>query len=816
MRIISFSKLCLISTMLVSAAIPHAMAQNEPVSSHGKKAKAGNRTQARAIPAGAAAVVSAPAGKSTVYLSSTSETFNVKAKHITRGALVTVSQKLLSQAPAGTNPLKVLSQLPGIMFQSAEPQGVDIWSQQLFMHGFQQQEIGFTLDGMPLGEQSLRNYNGLNTLLAISAENISRIDISQSAGAEDVASTSNLGGSLAYISRDPAHKMGGTINQGFGSYANYHTFLRFDSGDLNRTGTRFYTSYSRQDGQIWKGTGDQFIQQVNAKLLQPLGQESYFATYFDWADEHQFSTPDTSPEVIQKVGYKVANYYNGKQSGLQAAINAANGIFPSSFAGLEDPEDSAYYDATLNSVDYLGGMRAHLQLTDHLLWDTTAYGHGETNQATWTTPYYPSPNGSPLSELRKAPGIKRLGFFSRVQYETHDNALGGGIWYENNSYQSPEYVFQMPNIVNGKLTEKLPNPLDYWKNPFAKIFNQDYSTNTFTAFVQDTYRPIEHLALHFGFKSVLSTTRVGNGYANPDYYSPTTQLASGVGLTTAEAFLPHISADWHFLAHHELFFDISENVHTYAQCGYKLCASPFAVTQTAFDQGKSSFRPETAWTYAAGYRYSSQYAGLSIYGYRTNFNNRLQQVTSGSSVNPISTVSNVGGVTMNGVDTALTIMPVRNLVFTNSFSYDHATYDQNINEAGTVYHLKGAQIVNYPRYMYKTRLSYDWQGLTAYIDASFNSKRNFSYTGDVKVPSYWLSNLGIQYNLTHIGAIKRSLHPLKDLTLSLSVTNLQNTHYIATMGENGNPLNIATGALSYQSFLIGAPRMAFGSISANF
>ena len=64
--------------------------------------------------------------------------------------------------------------------------------------------------------------------------------------------------------------------------------------------------------------------------------------------------------------------------------------------------------------------------------------------------------------------------------------------------------------------------------------------------------------------------------------------------------------------------------------------------------------------------------------------------------------------------------------------------------------------------------------------------------------------------------VERSLSRVKDLTLSFSVTNLRNTRYIATMGENGNPVSIAHGAMAYQSFLIGAPRMFFGSISANF
>ncbi|GBD55801.1 hypothetical protein [Gluconobacter wancherniae] len=133
-------------------------------------------------------------------------------------------------------------------------------------------------------------------------------------------------------------------------------------------------------------------------------------------------------------------------------------------------------------ADYLGGLKAHIVLSDRLTWDTSAYGHGETTQSTWTTPYYPSPNVSPLSELRKAPGIRRFGVLSQVHYDIAHNQLGAGVWYENNSYQSPEYDFQMPNIVNGKLTEPLPNPLNYWTNPFAKIYNQDYSTNCSSIF----------------------------------------------------------------------------------------------------------------------------------------------------------------------------------------------------------------------------------------------------------------------------------------------------------------------------------------------
>ena len=138
--------------------------------------------------------------KKELFVSSTSEQFSVSGKRLVRGAVETVSQKLLSQAPAGTNPMKVLATLPGVMFQSDDPQGLNTWSVQIFMHGFQAQELGMTLDGLPLAELAYRNYNGLNPVMAISSENVERVNVSQSAGAEDVASTNNLGGTLAYIS----------------------------------------------------------------------------------------------------------------------------------------------------------------------------------------------------------------------------------------------------------------------------------------------------------------------------------------------------------------------------------------------------------------------------------------------------------------------------------------------------------------------------------------------------------------------------------------------------------------------------------------
>ncbi|MCX5616040.1 TonB-dependent receptor plug domain-containing protein [Bombella sp. TMW 2.2559] len=204
------------------------------------------------------------------------ESLSVHTHHIVQGTQLVLGHKQLEQQVPGTNPLRTLAQMPGVQFQSDDPQGVDTYSTQLYMHGFVQNEIGMTLDGLPIGEPTFRNYNGLNPLQAISSENVERLEVTQSAGAESTASTNNLGGSINYVSSNPKNKMGGLVAQTFGSNALFHSFFRFDSGRLNESGTKFYVSYMRNQGDKWKGGGDQFMQQVNASWSSPSGSGARF------------------------------------------------------------------------------------------------------------------------------------------------------------------------------------------------------------------------------------------------------------------------------------------------------------------------------------------------------------------------------------------------------------------------------------------------------------------------------------------------------------------------------------------------------------
>ena len=98
--------------------------------------------------------------------------------------------------------------MPGVTFLTADPWGNNEQNISLFVHGFNAQQLGYTLDGLPLGDQNYGNYNGLSPQRAIISENVSRVTLASGAGDLGTASTSNLGGTIDTFSSDPRKALG--------------------------------------------------------------------------------------------------------------------------------------------------------------------------------------------------------------------------------------------------------------------------------------------------------------------------------------------------------------------------------------------------------------------------------------------------------------------------------------------------------------------------------------------------------------------------------------------------------------------------------
>ena len=85
----------------------------------------------------------------------------VTVAHTTRSAVSLPGPEIQKILP-GVSPLKAIETLPGVLYETADPWGNNEQNESLFVHGFTTQQLGYTMDGVPLGDQQYGNYNGLS------------------------------------------------------------------------------------------------------------------------------------------------------------------------------------------------------------------------------------------------------------------------------------------------------------------------------------------------------------------------------------------------------------------------------------------------------------------------------------------------------------------------------------------------------------------------------------------------------------------------------------------------------------------------------
>jgi iron complex outermembrane receptor protein len=228
-----------------------------------------------------------------------------------------VTARQIEQLPAGTSPLKVIERMPGVNFQSADPYGAYEWSTRITIRGFNQNRIGFTLDGVPLGDMTYGNHNGLHISRAIPSELVDRVVLSQGTGSIDTASASNLGGAVQFFSKDPAAEFGAEVEQMFGSDSARRTFASLDTGEL-AAGTRATLSVADAASEKWKGQGDQDVRMYNLKIVQPVG-EGKLTAYYNNSDRAEIDYQDLSFAIVDRRGWDWDNWYPNWDDAVAAA-----------------------------------------------------------------------------------------------------------------------------------------------------------------------------------------------------------------------------------------------------------------------------------------------------------------------------------------------------------------------------------------------------------------------------------------------------------------------------------------------------------------
>jgi len=679
----------------------------------------------------------------------------------------------LAQAVPGTSPLKVLDKLPGVSFQSADAFGAYEWSARISIRGFSQNQLGFTLDGIPLGDMSYGNNNGLHISRAISSENIGRVEVSQGAGALGTASTSNLGGTVQFFTLDPSENAGATFAQTVGSDSTARTFVRLDSGML-ASGTKLSLSGTRQRAEKWKGQGDQDQDQFNAKFVQTFGDHT-LSGFLNHSKRIEVDYQDLSPDAVRRLGYDWDNY----APDWQRALAAAHGQYSGGVTNMDD----AYYLARGLRRDTLGGVALDLRLAESTTLKATVYHHENEGQGHWYTPYTPSSATMPISIRTTEYTINRDGVLADWSWSGGGHTVGAGFWGERNDHTLTRNFY----AVSG------PEDTGHFlRDPMSTGFQQDFKTTTTQYYLQDTIALLQdRLTVSVGFKSpkvkIEAVNRVGD-------------RAQG-SITADKSFLPQAGLNYKIDRDIEAFASLSRNMRAF-QPGV---SGPFSQTQQAFDAGTPTLKPETSTNADLGVRFRQGALQGSVALYRADFKDRLMSVAACAGiVGCPSTFVNVGKVRTQGMEAVAVWRFARELSWFNSFTFNDSKYKSDYLDNNKLVAVGGKQVTDVPRTMFSTELAYEGGSWFARLGAKYTDKRYYTYTNDGAVPSFWLGNLSA-------GIKAGSFGPFKDLALQANVSNLFDKKYLGPIGTNGFVTSDPTG--SFATMLAGAPRQFFVTLN---
>lgn len=702
---------------------------------------------------------------------------------------------------AGTSPLKAIEKLPSVNFQSADPFGNYEWSQRISIRGFNQNQLGYTLDGIPLGDFTYGNHNGVHISRAIAPENIGVTRVSQGAGSIGANSTNNLGGTLEFFSVDPFDALGLDVDATYGSENTIRGFGRFNIGSAD--GARAFISGVYHDAEKWKGEGSQRNWTVNAKAIVPVGSVEFDA-YFSYSDRAEQDYQDLSLDIIDRLGFEWDNFFpdfatavlvadvaaNRSAAGLSGGsgatpLNPAAGtVFPAPIATVDD----AYYDASGLRKDTLAAVGVTLPVAEGASIKVKAYYHENDGQGTWGTPYVPSPNGIPLSVRTTEYDLQRTGVFANLSAEVGMHNVSAGAWFENNDFIQARRFYAYASRTNPGYSHR-----DFAENPFFTQWEIDFNTKTFQYHVQD--------------KISLGDLTVNLGWKGFDVRNEANAIVQG-GRATGEIsvtdwFQPHVGAAYKINDNAEVFGGFTQATRAFVS---STTSGPFSTTQAGFAAIQDTLEPEESDTYELGARYNDSIVNAVVGVYLVNFRNRLLGITTGAGIvgNP-SVLQNVGSVRSYGFEAAGDVRLGNGITVFASYSYTDATYrDDVVNAAGVVVAATaGKTVVDTPKHLVRGEIAYDSDTFFGRIGGNFNSKRFFNFLNDRSVGSRLLVDATLGYRFD-IGA-------REPVEIQLNATNLFDKRYVATIGSNG-----FGNSGDNQTLLAGAPQQFFVTLRAGF
>ncbi|MFV2949783.1 TonB-dependent receptor [Pseudomonas japonica] len=703
-----------------------------------------------------------------------------------------ISHEALLSAPAGTSGLKMLEALPGFNVQVNDALGLYEFGNSVFVRAFNLQQIGFSIDGVPLGRSD--QFGGSPIYRYVDNENTQRVTASTGAGDVTQSGYASLGPYVDYQTSDPAREPGASLSYTLGSDSLRRSFLRVETGEYQ--GLSAYVSRSKIDGDLWRGPGTIDREHLEAKVRYRFGEGNSLWLRAVHNAFHDFDSPYVS--LAQYHG--TANDAFGR-SGRDFPYLDYLPDLPETVPGVQYSNSgyNQYYKQAINQRrDTLYSLGGQFRLSDSLSQYATLYyegkrGYGVSPEAYATSLALHNAEAN-VPGLFDPKGVQyglsalsghRYGGRTGLQWDIGNHRLEAGIWAEKDVFNRLQARY---NLSDGSPAgEPLLNEPVHRQGDFTS------TRDSLQLHLKDTWALLDdRLLVQYGFKSLQLDYRIEGQRNAGDYIAGRDPRLS---TTWRDGFLPQLGVVYNLTDSAQLFASYSENMALPrgADDIYR-AASPQAPAPEA----------ERAKNYELGWRLNRPTFNAAWTLYRSDFDNRLQAFASpvpGSS--QVETFyQNVGKAQAYGTELSGQWKPRAlggQVVFNGALTYNRAQFQDDA--AGLA--LSGNDLPDSPRWLAQTGVTWEiapWAIVN--VSARYIGERYSNFTNTEQVPGYTLYNAYLD-----LGGEAWGGGGLKSVKLRFNVDNLFDKHYLGY---------ILTSTSGPAVFRPGSPRTFQTTLSLDF
>lgn len=623
----------------------------------------------------------------------------------------------------GLSPLAVLKELPGVNVQTSDPFGLYELNNRLRIRGFDINQIGLSLDGMPF--MGSKDEGSVITRLVLS-ENLANVQVSPGSGDVSQPAMSALGGAIRYVSADPHRELGGKIAHTFGPYDMSRTFVRLDTPEIGNTGIAGYVSGSRASvGQFENRRYQNLYDRFESKFVHDLGPHT-LSYSFRWAQGSDHDTQNVTNEFVPN--YDAGGQLNSMVTGDPAVDNVWIGYWRNDF------------NTRVFSVN------GKFALSDEVSLEVTPYYHQNFSRIFWglspqvgidgydsalagtpgRTDISP-PNGLPVQRDGQRT-LERTGVTSHLTWQTDNNTLEIGGWIERHDYK----LYQPLNNTDPVTGEMI-------RIPYI-IIETDYvvETDVLSAYVKETRRMLDdRLTLQVGAKA-LTTERRLTGYANPqDFFASVRRDETNEG---KDSFQPQFGLTYDFTARVEGFFNYAENFGSIPSAG---------MASVVYNP---DLRPESSKNTDIGVRYLGDNWSGFLSGFHVKYDDRILSF-SGATRGGLSgsTYLNANGVETSGAELMTEYRPAPGWRIQSSLSYVDSKFVENYfefdgnGELTVLREVDGNTLPDQPEIIASASVSWTGENWAWALDGQYMDERFTNGANTSLVEDYSLLNASVTY-----------------------------------------------------------------------